>query len=158
MCASAQQKLHLLKSGKVSLPRAFQMWHWTAVKDRDRAAKPRKCWLNGLSCMKSLAHMRGVKGRNLCKVYSQPSVENIYILVENYRFTYIGYIKKKKKAWTQQRISELTLNNLWISFYSQLIQSLLLYLLESNLSKKAQQPFLSPASAPTVIREGSNRS
>lgn len=41
--------------------------------------------------------MRGVKGRNLCKVYSQPSVENIYILVENYRFTYIGYLKKKKK-------------------------------------------------------------
>lgn len=44
-----------------------------------------------------------------------------------------------RKALAQQLISRLTLNNLWTSFYSQLIQSLLLYLLESNLRKKKEK-------------------
>lgn len=39
---------------------------------RGRAGKPRKGWLNELSCQKSLAHVHDVKGHNLCNVYVSP--------------------------------------------------------------------------------------
>lgn len=39
---------------------------------RERAEKPRKGWLNELSCKKSLAHVHEVKGQNICNVYVSP--------------------------------------------------------------------------------------
>lgn len=74
---------------------------------RERVGKPRKGWLNELSCKKSLAHVHEVKGQSLCNAYVAGVVET---LVENCRFICTGCILKK--ALMQQLISELPLNNL----------------------------------------------
>lgn len=135
-CASPQKQLHLGSLGKASSKSLSDV---TLSKDRARAGKPRKHWLNELSCMKSLAHTGEVKGQNLYKVYGQPVWETLRRL---WRVAGLSVLAAhKKKALTQQLISRLTLNNPWTSFHSQLIQSLLLYLLESNLSKKLSNPF-----------------
>lgn len=94
-CASPQKKLHLGSLGKASSKSLSDV---TLSKDRARAGKPRKHWMNELSCMKSLAHTGEVKGQNLYKVYGQPVWEILTReceFVESCRFICTGCTQKK---------------------------------------------------------------
>lgn len=65
---------------------------------RGRAGKPRKGWLNELSCKKSLAHVHDVKGHNLCNVYVSPVLlKHLWKIVG---LSVLGALKKDLNAAT----------------------------------------------------------